>query len=215
MGIANHISLERARRTRDNRINCGLNKNLMHDNATELLTLASQGNSSALDRLMPLVYDELRGLGEHYLRNERANHTLEPTALVNEAYLRLVDHKKMNDKGRATFLAVAANAMRRVLIDHARKKKAIKRGRDFKKMTLNGMALTEDRELDFVDFEAILTKLGELDPRMSRVVELRFLGGLSEVEIGQTLGVSERTVREVWKAAKAWIQWELEGNEEG
>ena len=182
----------------------------MPADATELLTLSAKGDKAAVDRLLPLVHDELRRLADNYFRSERPDHTLQPTAVVNEAYLRLVDYRQMNVKSKSHFFAIAATEMRRVLIDHARGKRAAKRGGAFRRVPLDASALHENSEVDFSHLEELLANLSELDPRMSKVVELRVFGGLTENEVAEAIEMSPRTVREDWRTAKAWLRCELE-----
>lgn len=165
------------------------------------------------DRLaeyMPLVYGHLRKLAESRLRRERGNHTLQPTALVNEVYLKFDRQNKLDIQGRTHFLAMSATAMRQVLVDHARQRKAHKRGGDALMVTLDETSIVDDgRAQDMLDLHRALEKLATLDPVESRIVEMRFFAGLTEVEIARELGVSERTVRDQWSHAKAWLRREL------
>jgi RNA polymerase sigma factor (TIGR02999 family) len=158
---------------------------------TRLLKDWSRGDSSALDQLMPIVYDELRAVAARYLRRERQDHTLQPTALVNEAYLRLIDQKQVNWQNRAHFLGVAAQMMRRILVDHAKSHNRVKRGGGAQKISL--------------DEAVALTALAAFDERKSRVVEMRYFGGLSVEETAEVLQVSVITVARDWKLAKAWL----------
>ena len=177
---------------------------------TELLLAWSDGDQAALDKLVPLIYDELRRLAEHYLRRERSNHTLQPTALVHEAYLRLVDQKHMQWQNRAHFFGAATQVMRRILVDHARQHKAAKRGGAEHKVTLDeDVAFAKQRDVNLLALDDALTKLESLDPQKSRIVELRFFGGLSEEQTAKVLGVSTSTVRRQWKLAKAWLHREI------
>ena len=182
----------------------------MSDAATRLLALSAKGDKTAVDKLLPLVHDELRGLAASYFRHERQDHTLQPTALINEAYLRLVDYRQMAPKTKSHFFAMAAREVRRVLIDHARGKRAARRGGRFRRVPLDASVIEENREVDLVHTEELLTKLTELDPRTSKVVELRVFGGLTESEVAEAIGVSPRTVREDWRTGKAWLRCELE-----
>jgi RNA polymerase sigma factor (TIGR02999 family) len=176
-----------------------------HD-VTELLQAWSQGNRDALDRLIPLVYDELRRRAAARLRRERRDHTLEPTALVNEAYLRLVGQKAAAWQNRAQFFAVASEIMRRILVDRARARAMGKRGGRWARVTLDPAHLaTHPREVDVLDLDAALRQLASFDPRKSRIAELRFFGGLSLEEAGQVLGISIATVERDWQAARAWL----------
>jgi RNA polymerase sigma-70 factor (ECF subfamily) len=176
-----------------------------------LLRAWSDGDQRALARLTPIVYDELRRLARRYLRGERAGHSLQTTALVNEAYLRLVDYRHMHWQNRAHFLAVSAQAMRRILVDHARRRN-VKRGADAEHVPLDAAALIcADRSSDFVSLDDALTALAQRAPRKAKVVELRFFGGLSVDEIAEVLHVSSVTVMREWKSAKAWLYRELTG----
>jgi RNA polymerase sigma-70 factor (ECF subfamily) len=158
---------------------------------------------------MPIVHDELRRLAHHYMRRERAGHSLQTTALVNEAYLRLVDYKRMHWQNRAHFMAAAAQAMRRILVDHARRHN-IKRGAGAEHLSLDADAvMCPDRSDDFVSLDEALTSLAERAPRKAKVVELRFFGGLSVEETAEVLRVSPITVMREWKSAKAWLYREL------
>lgn len=165
------------------------------------------------DRLaeyMPLVYGHLRKLAESRLRQERGNHTLQPTALVNEVYLKFERQNKLDIRGRTHFLAMSATAMRQVLVDHARQRKAQKRGGDGVCITLDeSTAIDPGRAEDLLDLHRALEKLAELDAVEARIVEMRFFAGLTEVEIARELGVSERTIRGQWSHAKAWLRREL------
>ncbi len=169
--------------------------------------------SEAGDRLaeyMPLVYGHLRKLAESRLRRERGNHTLQPTALVNEVYLKFDRQNKLDIQGRTHFLAMSATAMRQVLVDHARHRKAQKRGGDALLVELDeSSVIDEGRAQDMLDLHRALEKLSELDEMESRIVEMRFFAGLTEVEIARELKVSERTVRDQWSHAKAWLRREL------
>src|SRR5258705_3582812 len=175
-----------------------------------LLRAWSDGHQRALDQLTPIVYDELHRLAHHYLKREPAGHSLQTTALVHEAYMRLVDYKRMQWQNRAHFLAVSAQAMRRILVDRARRRRNMKRGADAEHVSLNAEALLcTDRSDDFVSLDAALNALAERAPRKAKVVELRFFGGLSVTEIAEVLHVSSITVMREWKSAKAWLYREL------
>ena len=180
-----------------------------HD-VTELLINWSQGDKAALDRLMPLVYDELRRRAERYLRQERPDHTLQATALVHEAYLQLVDQRQVRWQNRAHFIGLAAQLMRRILVEHARRHQAGKRGGAAHKLTLDeSLGLSTERGVNLVALDEALTALADLDPQQSRIVELRFFGGLTVDETAEVLGVSPRTVDREWRMAKAWFESEL------
>ena len=178
--------------------------------ATELLRAWSNGDGSALDRLVPLVYQELRSLAQRYMRQERADHTLQATSLVNEAYLRLIDVNRIQWQNRAHFLAVAAQTMRRILVESARRRHRHKRGGDVVLVALDEAPdIGQDKGADLVALSDALTALASFDPRMSQVVELRFFGGLSVEETADVLHVSPETVMRDWKTAKAWLLREL------
>jgi RNA polymerase sigma factor (TIGR02999 family) len=175
----------------------------------------SNGNKAALDQLMPLVYQELRRLASHYLRKERPDHTLQSTALVNEAYLRLVDYSDLRWQDRAQFFALAAQLMRRILIDHARSRNYAKRGGGARKVSLDEAAVVSDeRAGDLIALDDALRSLSVIDPRTSQVVELRFFGGLSIEEAAEVLKVSSVTVQREWRWAKAYLHREI-GKGEG
>lgn len=173
---------------------------------TRLLLDWGDGNRAALDELMPLVYDELRRMAKNRLRAQSADHTLQPTALVNEAYLRLIDSSRVQWQNRAHFFAISAQLMRRVLVDSVRSKNSLKRGGEFEKTELDESVIVCDgRTTDLVALDEALKNLARLSERQSRVVELRYFGGLTETEIAAALGVTERTVRRDWTAARAWL----------
>ena len=173
---------------------------------TLLLIDWGNGDQAALDELIPLVYDELRMLARRYMRRESQDHTLQTSALVNEAYLRLVDQRSVQWQNRAHFFAVAAQVMRHILIDHARRYHYAKRGAGAQKIPLDEAAVfTEQRAAEFVALDDALASLATLDPRRSEIVELRFFGGLSIEETAEVLKVSSPTVQREWRAAKAWL----------
>jgi RNA polymerase sigma factor (TIGR02999 family) len=179
---------------------------LSKPNVTELLLEWQQGDREALDGLTPLVYDELRRIAHRYVQRERSGGTLETTALVNEAYLRLVGGQKMEWQNRAHFFAITAQVMRHVLIDHARKRRYLKRGGEAQQVSFDEAALmTEVRAAELVRLDEALDELSKLDARKSRVVELRYFGGLSLEETANVLEISMMTVRRDWRAAKAWL----------
>ena len=181
---------------------------------TQLLLAWGKGDQNALNELMPLVYAELRKLARNYMRGQRPGHTLQTTALVNEAYLRLIDSSRVNWQNRTHFFAISAQLMRRVLVDFARAKQSLKRGGERIQVTLDEKieAQTENTT-DLVALDEALQKLAEMNQRQAKIVELRYFGGLSEEEIGETLKVSYRTVRRDWNIAKAWLYRELNRNE--
>ena len=177
---------------------------------TALLTQLSAGNRDAEARLIPQVYDELRRLAAGYMRRERLDHTLQPTALVHEAYSQMVDHPNQHWHNRAHFLATAAQVMRHILVDHARARSAGKRGGVQQQVTLDeGLLPTADRTVDILAIHQALERLTGFDPRQGRVVELHFFGGLTFDEIALVLGISERTVKREWSMARAWLRTEL------
>ena len=183
--------------------------------ASELLDQASAGDEGAADRLLVLVYDQLRGLAASYLRAERPGHTLQPTALVHEAFLRLHAGRPVRYESRTHFFAVAARAMRNVLVDHARRRAAAKRGGDAERVTLDdGLELggpAGAQPIDLLALEEAMERLEQLDARQARVVELRFFGGLTIDEAARVLGVSTDTVEDDWAMARAWLARTLRG----
>jgi RNA polymerase sigma factor (TIGR02999 family) len=177
---------------------------------TRLLNLARQGDRRAEERLLDALYAELRRIATACLRSERNDHTLQPTALVHEAYLRLASQRDKEWQNRTHFLAVAAQAMRRVLVDCARARYAKKRGGDACRVEFDLDLLgTENWAEELLDIDFCLSRLAEQDERQAKVVEMRFFAGLTEVEIGQLLGISERTVKREWEFARAWLEGEL------
>jgi RNA polymerase sigma factor (TIGR02999 family) len=166
----------------------------------------STGDERARDEMLPLVYDELRRLAGAYLNQERRDHTLQPTALVHEAYLRLIDQHQIDWKNRAQFIGLAAVMMRRILVNHARDRAAAKRGGQAQKVPLTGIEVAGDApDVDVIELHDALERLDALDPRKSRIVELKFFGGLTTAEIGQVLQVSVATVERDWSFARAWL----------
>jgi RNA polymerase sigma factor (TIGR02999 family) len=173
---------------------------------TQLLVDWSNGKPAALAELMPLVDRELHRLAHHYMRQEKPGHTLQTTALVNEAYLKLVDQRQVHWKNRAHFFALSAQLMRRILVDHARKRKYAKRGGDADRISFDeGLPVSRERGADLIALDDALDRLAALDERKSKVVELRFFGGLSVEETAEALGVSPLTIKRDWKMAKAWL----------
>lgn len=173
---------------------------------TQLLLDWSNGNQAALDKLMPLVDRELHRLAHHYMRRENPGHTLQTTALVNEAYLKLVDQKQVRWKNRAHFFALAAELMRRILVDRARRRQSAKRGGGAYKISLDeAMIVSPKRGADLIALDEVLNRLAAIDPRKSKVVELRFFGGLSVEETAEALHISAVTVMREWRLAKAWL----------
>jgi len=177
---------------------------------TLLLSALTRGDDAAASKLVPVVYGELRRLADNYMRRERVDHTLQATALVHEAYLKLVEQRSVNWQGRAHFFGVAAQLMRRILIDHARGHVRQKRGGEQKKVSLDEAFVFVERQADeLVAVDDSLDRLAKIDPRQARVVELRFFGGLSVEEAAEVLGVSPKTVKRDWSVAKAWLYADL------
>ena len=181
------------------------------DSITKLLIEVSNGDRNAVDLLLPVIYDELRKLAANYLRRERPDHTLQPTALVHEAYLRLVDQTRVNWQNRAHFFGVAAQIMRRLLVDHARKHNAEKRGQDFQKLSLDeNIDRAVERSSELVALDDALKALAAFDEQKARMVELRYFGGLSIEETADVLGVTPTTIKRHWRLAKAWLYSEMQ-----
>jgi RNA polymerase sigma factor (TIGR02999 family) len=179
---------------------------------TQLLHRLKAGDKSASEQLLVLVYDELRGLAKACMQRERIDHTLQPTALVHEAWLRLMDQREWNLEGRAHFFGIAAQVMRRILIDHARASNAEKRGGSYAMVSLDNALLVAVEHPDLLlDVHRALERLEELDPRRAKLAELRFFAGLSIDEIAEITGVTSRTVDRQWRAARAWLGRELNG----
>ncbi|HEY0003550.1 MAG TPA: sigma-70 family RNA polymerase sigma factor [Pyrinomonadaceae bacterium] len=179
------------------------------ENVTQLLIALNNGDREALDRLLPVVYDELRKLAERYLRRERLDHTLQATALVHEAYLKLVD-QNVPWQNRAHFFGVAAEMMRRILIDHARSHHAAKRGGGGVKLALDDVIdLSDERAADLIALDEALTELEKIDPQKSKIVELRYFAGLSIEETAAVMGVGTATIIRHWRMAKAWLYNEV------
>jgi len=180
------------------------------EDATQLLRALDPEDPAGTDRLFALVYDELRVLAGGCFGPQRVDHTLQPTALVNEAFLKLVDHTKIEWHGRAHFLAVAARAMRQVLIDHARGKGRAKRGGEFCRVTMHeAVTPITDADPELLDLDDALRRLAAMDERQSRIVELRFFGGLRVDEVAHVLGISKTTAESEWRMARAWLRREL------
>ena len=182
----------------------------LSEDVSTLLRAWSGGDQSALDKLAPIVYDELRRLARHYLSGERSGHSLQATALVNEAYLRLVDYKRMRWENRAHFFAVSAQLMRRILVDHARRHN-LKRGGGVPHIALEDTAVVDGRPENLVELDDAMQALAHIDPRKAQVVELRFFGGLSVEETAEVLKVSPVTVMRDWSTARAWLYREMNG----
>jgi RNA polymerase sigma-70 factor (ECF subfamily) len=186
-------------------------------NVTDLLARFRRGERNAEATLFPLVYDELRRIAARHMRRERPGHSLQPTALVNEAYLRLLDQRAHSWKNRAHFFAFAAGVMREILIDHARRRRAAKRGQGKPNVPFDDLwmgerqqpTLTDDQFEDLIAIDEALTQLADLDPRQTRIVELRFFAGMTSREVAEVLDISERTVEREWAAARAWLYTRL------
>jgi len=180
-------------------------------NVTSLLVQLTDGDRDVLNELLPLVYDELRKLAAKYLRREREGHTLQPTALVHEAYLRLIDQTQVRWQNRAHFFGVAAQMMRRILVDHARTHNAEKRGGEFQLLSLDeNIDVSATPAADLVALDDALNRLAAIDEQKSRIVELRFFGGLSVEETAEVLGVSAPTIKRQWRMAKAWLYGQVQ-----
>ena len=178
---------------------------------TELLIAWSDGQREALDRLAPLVYEDLRRLAARYMRREPAGHALQSTALVHEAYLRLIDQRQVQWRNRAHFFGVAAQMMRRILVDYARRRRAERRGGGWERVTLTGDPVGPDgaNEVDVLSLHEALERLAAFDPRQERIVELRYFGGLTIEETAEVVGASPATVARDWTMAKAWLRADL------
>lgn len=180
------------------------------ENVTDLLNDWGHGDQEALNKLMPLVYDELRRLASRYLRNERPGHTIQTTALVHEAYLKLVDQTNTSWQNRVQFFAAAAQVMRHILVDYARSRRAFKRGGDLCRLSLDEAVLSsEEKDADLLTLNEALNTLAAMDTQQSRVVELRVFGGLTVEETAEALEVSPRTVKREWSMAKAWLHKQM------
>lgn len=184
----------------------------MSESVTQFLIDWSAGDQSALDKLMPLVYSELRRLASNYLRRERVDHTLQPTALVNEAYLRLVDQRSAKWQNRAQFFGISAQLMRRILVDHARQHAAAKRGGSVhQRLSITSAEpLAQQPNVDLLALNEALDELASLDPQQERIVELKFFGGLSIEETAEVMGIGHATVERDWKVARAWLRRKLQ-----
>ena len=181
---------------------------------TQLLLESSKGDKRALDELMPAVYGELRRLAESYIQSERPDHTLQATALVHEAYLRLIDQRKVDWKNRAQFFALAAKMMRRILVNHAEAHKAAKRGGQAQKLSLDeAISFFAQQQLDLLDLNEALDRLSVLDARQGRIIELRFFGGLTVDEVADVIEMSPATVKREWDMAKTWLLRELSNSQ--
>jgi len=180
------------------------------DEITQLLIAWNQGDQRARDELTPLIYDELRRLARGLLRRERPGHTLQPTALVHEAFLRLIDQSQVNWQNRAHFFGAAARLMRQILINHAEARRAAKRGGEAERVSLNDVDhSTQGQEIDLIALDEALTNLERIDPRQGRIVELRYFSGLTIDEIAEVMDLAPVTVKREWVAARAWLRREL------
>jgi RNA polymerase sigma factor (TIGR02999 family) len=180
------------------------------ERVTQLLLEISGGNRAAVDELLPVVYQELKRIAGGHLRNERPGHTLQPTALVHEAYLKMVNYRDISWQNRAHFMGVAATVMRQILMDYARTRSREKRGGGARQVTLDdALVVTDDRASDLVAIDEALSRLEQLDARQAKVVELRFFGGLSVEETAEAMGISAPTVKREWSSARAWLYREL------
>ncbi len=190
----------------------GLKKMNDSGNITQILQAWSDGNQAALDELLPIIYDELHRQAARYLRKERTDHTLQPTALVHEAYLKLIGQENVRWQNRSHFFAIAANAMRRILVDYARTRNREKRGGALENLPLDDAALqiaAKEKTIDLVALDEALNRLAEFDERQARIVELKYFSGLDNDETAEVLGVSNVTVRRDWNLAKAWLFQQL------
>ena len=172
---------------------------------SRLLVDWGNGDQAALDELIPLVHDELRRLAGRYMRRENQGHTLQTSALVNEAYMRLVDQKSVQWQNRAHFFGVAAQLMRRILVDHARSRSRVKRGGGVQMVSLADQAVVSKEAADVIALDDALTNLAEMDPRKSQIVEMKFFGGLTTEEVAEVLKITTRTVEREWRKARAWL----------
>jgi RNA polymerase sigma-70 factor (ECF subfamily) len=181
---------------------------------TQMLIELTDGNQEVVNQILPHIYDELRRLAGGYLRRERPDHTLQPTALVHEAYMKLIDQKQVRWQNRAHFFGIAAQVMRRILMDHARKNKAEKRGGDADKLPLEEeiLLVSADSSNQLLALDDALRTLAELDPQKAKIVELRYFGGLSIEETAEVMGVSVPTINRQWRMAKAWLYGQLAAN---
>lgn len=180
-------------------------------NITQMLIDLTDGNQEVVNQILPHIYDELRRLAGSYLRRERSDHTLQPTALVHEAYMKLIDQKQVKWQNRAHFFGIAAQVMRRILMDHARKHLANKRGGNAEVLPLEEeiLIVSNDRSNDLIALDDALEELGKMDPQKARIVELRYFGGLSIEETAEVIGVSVPTINRQWRLAKAWLYSQL------
>lgn len=183
------------------------------DEITQMLIELTDGNTEVVNQILPHIYEELRRLAGSYLRRERPDHTLQPTALVHEAYMKLIDQKQVRWQNRAHFFGIAAQVMRRILMDHARKHKAEKRGGEADKLPLEDeiLVVSNEKSDELIALDDALERLAKLDPQKARIVELRYFGGLSIEEAAEVTGVSVPTVNRQWRMAKAWLYGQIAG----
>lgn len=180
-------------------------------NVTQMLVAWSNGDQAALDALIPLVHEELRRLARRSMRRERIGHTLQTSALVNEAYLRLVDQRSVRWQNRAHFYGVAAQLMRRVLVDHARRNARAKRGGGARRVSIDELGIVAEQAVEVIALDDALTDLSRMDPRKGRIVEMKFFGGLTTEEVAEVLAVTPRTVEREWRKARAWLHRAISG----
>jgi RNA polymerase sigma factor (TIGR02999 family) len=186
----------------------------MAESVTQLLIDLSKGDKRALDELLPVVYNELKRIARYYMSSERASHTLQPTALVHETYLKLIDQHKADWQNRAHFFGLATQVMRRILVNHARDRKADKRGGGAQQVSLSVVVESFERpDVDILSLNEALEELAQIDTRKARVVELKFFGGLTTKEIAEVLQISDATVEREWSFARAWLFDEIRNNE--
>jgi RNA polymerase sigma-70 factor, ECF subfamily len=180
---------------------------------TQMLLELTDGNQEVVNQILPHIYDELRRLASSYLRRERSNHTLQPTALVHEAYMKLIDQSRVKWQNRAHFFGIAAQVMRRILMDHARKHTAEKRGGEAELLPIEEeiLIVSHDKSAELIALDDALQQLSEIDERKAKIVELRYFGGLSIEETAEVLGVSVPTINREWRMAKAWLYSEIAG----
>lgn len=184
----------------------------LREELTRILSNVNTQNKGEVDQLMPQVYDEFKSLAKHYIFNERQDNTLTPTELVNEAYFKLLDHKRIDWQGKTHFFAIGANIMRRILVDHARGKSRLKRGGDLFKVELDdklGLSISISKNEDVLALDEALELLAKEDERQAKIVEMRFFGGMKVQEVAEALNVSKRTIEGDWTMAKAWLRREL------
>lgn len=186
----------------------------MVSEATQILTAISAGDRSCADRLMELVYHDFRGLAASYLNGETRSNTLQPTAVVHEAFIKMVDQDQIDWRGRSHFFAVGATAMRQILVDHARRKAALKRGGSRQRINLeDDLTISPQSDEDVLEIDDALQKLSVIDPHRAQIVELRFFGGLSNDEVAEVMGVSKRSIQKQWAGTRAWLRREIVGSD--